>query len=206
MDLREKIWDVLGIKQTQSPPPWIGVNRFTRVDMASLFKDLGYGIGAEVGVRYGYYSRVLCDKIPSLKLYCIDPWGESYSDERVRFKMDKGYFRARRNLAGYDVEFIKKKSMEALPDIKDESLDFVYIDAAHDFDNVMMDIIGWSKKVRTGGIVSGHDYSIHPRQNFGVIDATQAYTKAHRINEWYITHIGANGIEGETPSWFWVKK
>ena len=41
----------------------------------------------------------------------------------------------------------------------DESLDFVFIDAEHDYKNVRRDIDAWLPKVRkNGGIISGHDH------------------------------------------------
>jgi predicted O-methyltransferase YrrM len=48
--------------------------------------------------------------------------------------------------------------LRAADDFLDNSLDFVYIDAGHRFDDVVQDIIKWTKKVRKGGIISGHDY------------------------------------------------
>ena len=48
--------------------------------------------------------------------------------------------------------------MAALDDFEDNSLDFVYIDANHFFGYVAMDLMQWSKKVRKGGIIAGHDY------------------------------------------------
>jgi predicted O-methyltransferase YrrM len=44
---------------------------------------------------------------------------------------------------------------------QDNSLDFVFIDAAHDYDSVTADIKAWLPKVKVGGIISGHDYH-HP--------------------------------------------
>ena len=38
------------------------------------------------------------------------------------------------------------RSEEAVPTIQDESLDFVYIDGNHTFDDVMFDLILWSRK------------------------------------------------------------
>lgn len=37
----------------------------------------------------------------------------------------------------------------------DDSLDFCYIDAQHDFLSVMQDITRWWPKVRSGGIMAG---------------------------------------------------
>ncbi len=50
--------------------------------------------------------------------------------------------------------------MDALEDFEDNSLDFVYIDGDHNFKHISEDIYEWTKKVRSGGIVSGHDYLI----------------------------------------------
>ena len=38
-------------------------------------------------------------------------------------------------------------------------VDFVWIDAAHDYEQVKRDIANWAPLVKHGGIVGGHDYS-----------------------------------------------
>lgn len=50
------------------------------------------------------------------------------------------------------------QSIEAATLVEDESADFVFIDAAHDYDSVKADIIAWTRKVKPGGIIAGHDY------------------------------------------------
>lgn len=57
-------------------------------------------------------------------------------------------------------------SVVAADFIADESLDMVYIDADHSYEEVRKDILKWTKKVKMGGIVSGHDYN--PNGGFGV--------------------------------------
>ena len=37
-------------------------------------------------------------------------------------------------------------------------MDFVYIDAAHDYNSVSNYVRVWTSKVRKGGIIAGHDY------------------------------------------------
>ena len=41
----------------------------------------------------------------------------------------------------------------------DKSLDFVFIDASHDEKSVRCDITGWLPKIKSGGVLAGHDYS-----------------------------------------------
>lgn len=57
-------------------------------------------------------------------------------------------------------------SVQAADLIADESLDMVYIDADHSYEEVRKDILKWVPKVKMGGIVSGHDYN--PNGGFGV--------------------------------------
>lgn len=55
---------------------------------------------------------------------------------------------------------IRKRSMEAIKDFKNKSLDAVYIDAEHDEESVREDIREWRKKVKFGGYLCGHDYEL----------------------------------------------
>ena len=53
---------------------------------------------------------------------------------------------------------IRKPSLEAVNDFEDESLDFVFIDAAHEYEDVKADILAWLPKIKKTGILAGHDY------------------------------------------------
>jgi len=176
--------------------PFTGYLESTRLHLAEVFNELGYKVGAEIGVDRGKNAKVLFENIKDLKLYCVDPWiaYNKSSQERV----DRNFRWCKNRLKNYNAIFVRKKSIEAAKDIPDNSLDFVYIDGLHEFDPVMLDLIYWSRKVRLGGIISGHDYYNFYRG--GIIQAVNAYTHAHDISEWYIT-------TGEPhPSFFWVQK
>jgi predicted O-methyltransferase YrrM len=71
-------------------------------------------------------------------------------------------------------------SVEASKLYADESLDFVFIDADHSYEAVKRDIAAWLPKVKSGGIIAGHDYCVWP--GFGVIEAvTEAF---ERVDVW----------------------
>jgi len=53
---------------------------------------------------------------------------------------------------------VRMTSLEAAALYEDNSLDFVSIDASHDYDNVKADILAWLPKVKSGGILAGDDY------------------------------------------------
>lgn len=53
---------------------------------------------------------------------------------------------------------LRMTSLEASKLFDDKSIDFVFIDAGHDYENVRNDILAWKPKVKDGGILAGHDY------------------------------------------------
>ena len=190
------IWNKFSIHRGDNLP--ISAFHGGRNKLPELFNELGYKRGAEIGVEQGIFSEVICKGIPGLKLICVDPW-KAYN--RISQAMcDKYYQETLERLKPYDVEYKRMTSVEAVKTVPDESLDFVYIDAMHEFDFVMMDILTWVPKVRVGGIVSGHDYT--PSSVYcGVMAAVDTYTREHDIRKWYIT-MKDRGV----PSFFWVKK
>lgn len=193
LEIDNLITEMFRIKNSDSLP--LKSDGVARAMLPHLFRELGYKTGAEIGVLRGAYSMDLCQGIPGLKLKCIDPWAPFRRNSVIR--MEGHFIRTRKRLRGYHAEIIRKPSMEAVREIPDKSLDFVYIDAMHEFDPVMLDLIFWSDKVRPGGIISGHDYS-EPSWHNGVMFAVDTYTKAHNIKKWYIT-------DEEDKSFFWVK-
>lgn len=53
---------------------------------------------------------------------------------------------------------LRMESIKAAKLFENESIDFVFIDASHDYDNVVADINAWYPKVKKGGYIAGHDY------------------------------------------------
>lgn len=188
------------------------IRDFGRDDMARLFNELGFKTGVEIGVRDGGYSLTLCQAIPGVRLYGVDPYIplKGYRDHTRKETFDRFYNEAHGKLDGYlNYTFIRELSMDALKYFADNSLDFVYIDGNHDFQNATNDIVEWGKKVRRGGIISGDDYFKHKgRARIHVYQVVNAYTDAEHIRPWFV--LGTKEmIEGEVRdhgrSWMWVK-
>lgn len=190
-----------------------GVNKFPRVikglnrdGLIQLWKELGYKIGAEIGVMKADFSKLWGRNIPGLKMYLIDPY-YSYSGARKKFREHKQNKKiAQEAVKDYNAVFIEKPSEEAYREIPDNSLDFVYIDGNHKFDYAMLDILLWSRKVRPGGMISGHDFYYSNRSECTVRPAVEAYVKFHKIEPWYLTDKRAVHYRADRhASWFWIK-
>lgn len=173
-----------------------------REKLVDYFVELGFMKGAEIGVEQGVYSKVLCEA--GLELYAVDAWSayKGYRDHVNQKKLDGFYEKTKELLASYDCHIIKGFSMDVVKDFEDESLDFCYIDCNHEFSNVTNDIAEWGKKVRKGGIVSGHDFRLfggkYGLNSCHVKYVVEAWVKAHNI-ELHVT-------KESNPSWFYIKK
>jgi len=185
----------------------------SRDDLPQFFVDMGYKTGAEIGVYKGEFSEKLCRT--GLKLYAIDPWKiyEGFGNSRGQARLDFQYEHTKRFLAPYpNCAIIRKTSMEAVEDFADGSLDFIYIDANHDFRYIAEDLSEWTKKVRPGGIVSGHDYFYTKtgigETNWHVAFILKAYIGAYNIPNWYL--IGSKETKQDEKrdkwrSWMFIK-
>jgi len=176
----------------------------SRIDLAKYFNKKGFRKGAEIGVADGRFSKILCEEIPELQLECIDLWEPYEASWRSQKYQDKTYEEAFEKLKPYNTNLIRKPSIEASLFIVDGDLDFVFIDGSHTFDHVMTDIIIWSRKVRKGGIVSGHDYCHFT--DSGVIEAVNKYCEIHKIELNLIGRNNNNFRDDRQPCWWFVKK
>jgi hypothetical protein len=53
---------------------------------------------------------------------------------------------------------LRMTSLKGANFFPDQCIDSVFIDAAHDYENVKADIAAWLPKVKKGGVIAGHDY------------------------------------------------
>ncbi len=196
-------------RSTRSPIEIRGINRTI---MAKVLGELKFKVGAEIGVAQGKHAKVLCEANPGVKLYCVDIWCQYPGYNEYTNRIQRYYWEAKAKLSPYNCTFLKKFSMDAVTDFADESLDFVYIDGAHDFKSVADDICEWTKKVRIGGIVFGHDYQrsrdTHSNHPVDVKDVVQAYMYSHSISPWFalVNNIRDPKFGRDHPGWLFVRQ
>ena len=123
-----------------------------------LFKDQKVTV-VEIGTHTGRHAEMMLKHWSGIdKLYLVDLW-TAYKDFPIQKWHDQDFDIVRSKFARNEkVKIIREDSMKAANQFTDGSLDFVYIDAAHDYDSVKKDVLAWMPKVKKGGIIAGHDY------------------------------------------------
>ena len=192
----------------------------SRMDFPQFLVQRGYKVGAEIGVYKGEFTERFCQA--GLKMYAVDSWmafpGQGRT-QQVQERQDFLYGHACRTLAPYGISpedgtIIRKTSMDAVGDFADGSLDFVYIDGDHSFRHIAADICEWERKVRPGGVVSGHDYFNTRAASRNIVcqvkAVVDAYTKAFEIDNWFVFGLTDPAEEPNRKerflSWMWIKK
>jgi hypothetical protein len=122
------------------------------------------GSGVEVGVQRGVFSETLLRNWEGSKLYLVDIWrpsGDSADPANVALPLQRDNLLATFDaVTPYDPRavIIREDSIGASRLFRDQSLDFVYIDAGHTYLDASTDIQAWAPRVRKGGLLMGHDY------------------------------------------------
>lgn len=123
-------------------------------------------VGAELGVFQGDFSRILYDTGKFSKLFLVDIFtgmmdsGDKNGKNIQKLNLDNEYTRLLEVYNTSDiVHVIKNRTDDFLKSVNDNFLDFVYIDADHSYNVVKSDLSLSRQKVKSGGIIAGHDYN-----------------------------------------------
>jgi hypothetical protein len=204
-DMVQRLRKRFGVKKDQRGMIRVPVSR---KQLPALMVELGFTRGAEIGVWRGAYSAMFCEASPSMHMLCVDPW-QSYQAwldtknampvEQAAAFIEDAYQQAKARLSGLNCTIIRDFSAVAATIIPDRSLDFAYIDANHVYDAVIEDLTVWSKKVKSGGLVMGHDYRVFTNKpTIHVVAAVNAFTRQHVIDPWFVL------VGDKTASFLWV--
>jgi hypothetical protein len=124
-------------------------------------------VGSWKGKSSTYMGVEILNSNKKIKFDCVDTWlgSEEHIDSKsscyeplLEIK-DGLYNEFLKNIEPLKsvINPIRMTSVEASTLYEDESLDFVYIDGAHDYDSVYDDIQHWFPKVKVGGYIGGDD-------------------------------------------------
>lgn len=160
-------------------------------------------IGVEVGVFKGAFAKEILEVVSPSMLYLIDPWkgvieSGDMNGQNIEYINGNDYYSKvilpNFGLRG-DVKVLREPS-DILNSFEDNSVDWIYIDADHQYPSVKYDLEVSYRKVKNGGYILGHDYNniICP----GVVKAVDEFCRQTKLSISYLTEDGC-------PSYF-IKK
>jgi predicted O-methyltransferase YrrM len=103
---------------------------------------------------------------PGARLLCVDTWAGTagvsrHTEIAAQFDVLETF---RQNVSAYAgrVDIMIANSADAAPRFVEACFDLVFIDADHRYSAVSADIAAWKPKLRSGGIICGHDCESRP--------------------------------------------
>ena len=124
-------------------------------------------IGSWKGKSSAYMAVEIANSYKNIEFSCVDTW-EGSIEHQDRNDLDSLYNTFIENMKPLEKYYssLRMASLDAVNRFEDDSLDFVFIDASHEYEDVKNDIIAWFPKVKSGGIIAGHDYYVGPTDHF----------------------------------------
>lgn len=153
--------------------------------------------GAEIGVYMGHNAENIMKKLPIKKLYLVDPYKSYYQDSRGQaflppfIELSKNIAHGKMMPYAGRYEFIELPSDDASKIIPNQ-LDFVYIDGNHSYNYVRNDILTYYPKIKTGGVIGGHDYINIPDVRRAVDEfahENNLYVNSKNMDWWILKNI-----------------
>ena len=135
-----------------------------------------HGVGAEIGVWKGHFSKRLLSIAKPKRLYLVDPWlfqpdfpDNGYGGSGRPFRgilvesqsdMDALFESVKKELGSSpSVEVLRIMSSEMGRHIHPMQLDWIYIDGNHAYEHVKADLeMAWTL-VKPGGVIAGDDFN-----------------------------------------------
>jgi hypothetical protein len=141
-------------------------------DMVSIFVDGSHfvEVGSWKGRSASYMGVEIYNSEKQIKFDCVDTWLGSVEHHDINSPFfvqelidDKDwlYYHFLNNTRPVCdiINPIRLSSLDAVNLYPNRSLDFVFIDASHEYNDVKKDILSWYPKIKKGGFIAGHDYT-----------------------------------------------
>lgn len=170
--------------------------------MASLPKG---GIGAEIGVAEGCFSEVLLEVCQPRRLYLIDPWiyqadAVCHGDvSNVEQACQEGKYQQVQQRCGKlpNVRIVRDFSLSAVDSFVNDYFDWLHNDANHA--DVARDIAAWWPKLKSGGWMTGHDYTM-VGESITVKQDVDEFVAEHGLTL-FVTRGDTDIYEKNYPTW-----
>ncbi|MGC4035621.1 MAG: class I SAM-dependent methyltransferase [Chitinophagaceae bacterium] len=127
------------------------------------------GVIAEVGVGYGYFTSLLLEHLQPQKFIAIDsfaftvgnePWKQTILKDNGLSHIDYYQQKFAKETGEGKLEIHKGLSWDCLAKLPDQSLDYLYLDAGHSYEEVKKDIAALKSKMKDQSIIQFNDYTL----------------------------------------------
>ena len=153
--------------------------------------------GIEIGIKEGMNSIAFLEMCPNIeKLVGIDPFapyvdlGYHWTEEEQESIYQHMLKNVKMRNCDDRFEHIRTPGLDAVDQFEDDSIDFVFVDGEHTAEVVKAELTAYWPKLKSGGIMSGHDFD-------KIGHAVRAWREANDI-ESPLEHIAHT-------SWYFIK-
>lgn len=179
-----------------------------RSDLAALLQAEGKTRGCEVGVKKGRFAHALLGAWPGCASYTLVDLWQSQANYRDRANVADAQQARNMRITMKRLEpwrprlaVCRNFSTVCAARLRDGSMDFVYVDARHDYKGVLEDLLAYWPKLAPGGIMAGHDYLTAAEiPQAGVRDPSTGATE-----DWSVSFDGSReprGTKGAVDDFF----
>lgn len=162
-------------------------------DIPEIIKGIENPVGVEIGVAEGTTTEYLLQTLPTLKLSGVDSYPVYIDWNDTQPNGEKNYTEMLNKVQPYldRYEHLYEDSDNAVSEFDDESLDFVFIDGLHTYNQVLKDCQNYYPKIKKGGFIIGHDFA----RIEGVNKAVREFANS----------IGKEISNAKQDLWYWQK-
>lgn len=169
-------------------------------------------VGSYLGKSLAYAVVENFNRNKNLKIHCVDNWAgnpyiENYMDGAEQKDFDNLYNKFLLNTDTIKDLFTchRMLSWEASNLFQDSSVDYVMIDAGHDYNSVKRDIESWWPKIISQGIMGGDDFSYHEGNEVRI--AVEEFCSKHNLKLNIMDNIkkGNPNRISKVKNWFIIK-
>lgn len=129
-------------------------------DLATCLNPLTTVI--ELGSQWGWWARRAAKAMPDdVTIWCVDTWADDEESSRLWGNGTSNFESWRwnvREFINWKVKSLVMKSSLASRLFRSHEIDFIFVDASHKEEDVRDDLALWWPKLRSGGLIVGHDW------------------------------------------------
>lgn len=171
----------------------------TRQEMLKLLPQ--GGVVAELGVDHGEFSTDILSLNKPAKLHLVDYWGSTRYNQQKRQDVENMFGE---QIEAGSIEINYGLSLEVSKNYPENYFDWVYIDTGHDYELTRDELEEYSKKLKPGGYLAGHDFTRWNRLGFSRFGVVEAVSEFCVKNGWELVYLTLE--VSENPSFAIRKK